>query len=235
VSLKQAVAGQFVEFGSDTNSPTDTLIWGDSHARVLTTLLDDLCRNSGHRGIMAVHSATAPLLGYLSTGPTSLKGDSPAFSSAVLACINQRHIKTVFLAARWNFYPTTEYFKAGLLMTAQSIMKSGARLYVVKDVPNQGFDVPRFAALTALHGGNVESLGISREQHQLANGELSQTFDELGQMGATVLDPSEYLLNSNGVYGIVKNGQLLYKDGDHLTVDGARLLTPLFEQIFCSK
>lgn len=236
VNLKRAVAGQFVEFGShNTNNPTDILIWGDSHARVLTTVLDDLCRNSDHRGIMAVHSATAPLLEYTSTGPTSLKGDSPVFSRAVFTFIGQRHVKTVILAARWNYYPTTQHFKSSLLMTARSIMNSGARLYVLKDVPNQGFDVPRFAALTALHHGDVELLGVSREQHQLANSELSQTFDELGQMGATVLDPSEYLLNSRGVYGIIKNGRLLYADGDHLTVDGARLLTPLFEQILCSK
>jgi hypothetical protein len=51
-------------------------------------------------------------------------------------------------------------------------------------------------------------------------------------MGARILDPADYFLNPNNLYGVVKNQQVLYWDDNHLTVEGSMLLAPLFEQIF---
>lgn len=111
-------------------------------------------------------------------------------------------------------------------------MDAGARVYVLKDVPFPGYDVPRIAALTIRRNGDLDQLGVSPEKHQERNSELRQTFDEIARMGATVLDPCEYFLNSNRMYGVVKNGQVLFCDEHHLTVEGSRLLAPLFEPIF---
>jgi peptidoglycan/LPS O-acetylase OafA/YrhL len=233
ISLKRAKAGQFVELGSrDTNQPISVLIWGDSHAMAVTPVLDDLCRRFSRRGIQATQSATAPVLGYVSPGVGSLKKDSPAFAKAVLTFIAQRHVKNVIIAAFWSYYPASDSLKTNLLSTVRAIMDSGARVYVVKDVPNPGFDVPRIVAITAAHNGDLEQLGVTREKHQILNRELRQTFEQISQMGATVLDPADYFLNRNGLYGVVQNDRVLYWDSHHLTVEGSRLLAPLFEPVF---
>ena len=84
VSLEQAIAGRFVELGAqDASAPVSVLIWGDSHAMSVTPVIDELCRQFAQRGVQATHSSTAPVLGYVSTGVYSLKGDSPR--------IRQRH------------------------------------------------------------------------------------------------------------------------------------------------
>ncbi len=227
------MAGQFVELGSqDTNQPISVLIWGDSHAMAVTPVLDDLCRRFSRRGIQATQSATAPVLRYVSTAGTSLKENSPAFANAVLTFIAQRHVRNVIITAHWSSYPASDSFKTNLLATVRAVLDVGARVYVVKDVPVPGFDVPRIAATTAMHHGDLEQLGVTREQHQMSNRDLRQTFEQISQMGATVLDPADYFLNRNGIYGVVRNGQVLYWDSNHLTVEGSKLLAPLFEPVF---
>jgi peptidoglycan/LPS O-acetylase OafA/YrhL len=233
ISLDQAKAGQFVELGSqDTNKPVSVLIWGDSHAMALTPVLDGLCRQHLMRGIQATQISTAPVLGFVSPGAYSLKEKSPAFAEAVLAFISQRHVRNVIIAARWAGYPASDSLKTNLLSTVRAIMDLGARVYVVKDVPNPGFDVPRIVALTAAHHGDLDQLGITREKYDMSNRDLLQTFDQISKMGATVLDPSDYFLNRNGLYGVVQNDQVLYCDSHHLTVEGSRLLAPMFEPVF---
>jgi hypothetical protein len=233
ISLKRAMAGQFVEFGSgDTNQPISVLIWGDSHAMAITPVFDDLCRRFSRRGVQATQSSTAPVLRYVSTGSSSLKEDSPAFANAVLTFIAQRHVKNVIIAASWSGYPASDSFKTNLLLTIRAVLDLGARVYVVKDVPIPGFDVPRIAAVTAMRNGDLEQLGVTREEHQMSNRDLRQTFEQISQMGATVLDPADYFLNRNGIYGVVRNDQVLYWDSNHLTVEGSRLLAPLFEPVF---
>ena len=36
----------------------------------------------------------------------------------------------------------------------------------------------------------------------------------------------------NGRYSVILNDRVLYRDSNHLTVEGSRLLAPLFEPIF---
>ncbi len=233
VALDQAVAGKFVEFGSpDTNQPIKLLIWGDSHGMVITSVLDELCRQYGWRGIEATHHSTAPILGFISRGQYALNDDSPAFARAVTNFIAQRHIKNVIICAKWNGYAKTEEFKNDLLQTIRTLLKMGTSVYVLKDVPEHDTDLPALTALAALHDVSLEPLAITREKHTKANRYLAATFDQIPQMGATILDPAGYFLNHDGLYDVVKNDQILYWDGNHLTVEGAALLTPLFEPIF---
>jgi len=236
LSLKQAKAGQFVELGSkDTNQPVSVLIWGDSHAMALTPVFDDLCRHFSRRGIEATRSVTPPILGSakLKRGKGSrLKETPPDFAQDVLSFIAQRHVKNVVMTACWSKYDTTDSFKSNLLSTVRAVIKLGTKVYVIKDIPDQVFDVPRFAALAALQNGDFNQLGVTREEHEMANRELQPTFDEISKTGATVLDPAEYFLNRNGLYGAVKNDQALYRDSGLLRVEGSRFLSPLFEPMF---
>ena len=227
------MAGKFEEIGSqEASQPISLLIWGDSHARSLTPALDELCRKFSQRGVQATHSLTAPVLEYNSTSSWSLKEDSPAFANAVLAFVTQRRVQNVIIAAEWCSYPASDSLKAKLLATVRAFLDSGARVYVVKDVPISTFDVPRLVSSTARYGGDVQKLGVTRERHEMLNREFQQTFATISQMGATVLDPADYFLNRDGFYEVVRNEQVLYFDSDHLTLEGSSLLKPLFEPIF---
>ena len=232
-SLDDAMAGRFIEFGSkETNQPVTVLIWGDSHAMAITSILDDLCQRFSCRGIEAAHTSTAPVLDYVSTGPASFREESPAFNNAVLRFIAQKHINSVILAAYWPGYPATDSFKTGLVSTVHTLLNLGVHVYVLKDVPFPGFNAPRFVAITAMYNGDLNKLGLSPEQYRVRNRQFEETFVQIARMGATVLNPLDYFLNQNGVYGVVHHDELLYYDGQHLSEEGARLLAPLFGPIF---
>jgi hypothetical protein len=233
ISLDKAVAGQFPELGiAGTNQPIKLLIWGDSHAMAVTPVLDELCRRYSWRGIQATHSATAPILNFVSFGPDTLGESSPTFAAAVLDYIGKNHIQNVIISARWKFYLESDEFKADLLLTVHEIIKSGAKVYVLKDVPIQDPNLPTKMALAIIHNGDLDQIGITLKQHQEDNKALAETFNQASKMGATVLDPADYFLNPKGFYGMAKNNQVLYSDNNHLTVEGSLLLTPLFEPIF---
>ena len=164
ISLDQAVAGQFPELGlAKTNQPIKLLIWGDSHAMSVTPVLDELCRQFGWRGIQATHSATAPILEYESAGGDSLNESSPAFAAAVLDYIGKKHIQNVIITAYWKGYPASDEFKADLLSTIRAIIKSGAKVYVLKDVPIQTTDLATKTAFATLHNSSLEQTGHNPE------------------------------------------------------------------------
>jgi len=233
ITLDEAAAGAFAELGGQsTNQPIDLLLWGDSHAMAVAPVLDDLCRQFSVRGVQATHSTTAPLLGYVSRSGYSLQDKSAAFSKSVLDFIVKNRIRTVVLAARWTSYGPPDSLDADFISTIRAITASGARAYVLKDVPAPGFDVPRYAALTVLHHGDLRKLAIPPCTYRTSNEGFDRVFDQLSAMGADVLDAPQYFLNSNGFYDVVRDGKTLYWDWHHLSVAGAHVLKPMFEPLF---
>jgi hypothetical protein len=236
ISLKQAAGGEFAELGGQSASkPIEVLIWGDSHAMAITPVLDELCKRFSVRGLEATHASTAPLLGYVSKGTYALNEQSPTFSKSVFDFIAQRHIKTVILAAYWAEYGPPDLLIANLAKTVRALMDCGVKVYVVKDVPSPGFDVPRCAALTVLRHGELGKLAFSPEKFRSVDNDYEPVFEHISKMGATVLDAPRYFLNTNGLYDVIRDDKPLYWDSQHLSIEGSRVLTPMFEPLFSSK
>ena len=234
ITPAQAAAGQFAELGGQpATQPVEILLWGDSHAMSVAPVLDDLCRKYARRGVAATHSATAPLLNYAShVNEESLQDREPAFAQAVVDYVNAHHVKKVFLAARWSYYQPVEQVAGHLTETVRALRATGASVYVVKDVPRPDFDVPRLAALAVVQHRDLASLNTAPAKYHRDNASWPALAAAATQAGATVLDTGPSLLNSQGQYDIIRDDQLLYYDNHHLTVAGARVLTPLFEPLF---
>ncbi len=236
ISPATAAAGQFPELGSPgTNQTIDILLWGDSHAMAVAPVIDALCRRYAQRGAEATHSMTAPILGYDSKSMFQVfheDENSLAFSQSVGDFILQKHIKTVILAASWNIYDPPELVSAKLAATIHTLRAGGARVYVLRDVPAPGFNVPRFAAMTIRNHGDLTGIETPREKYAADNEACEPMFQQAALAGATVLDPSPYFLNRRGAYDIARGETLFYWDANHLTVQGALLLYPLFEPLF---
>ena len=225
VDADQVRHGQVAELGFTNNTDFDLVVWGDSHAMAVAPVINDLCRKySLHGALTADHGVPPVAFAIDRAGQDS--------AHAMLDLITRRHIKIVIMAARWALYLQRPQFKQSLMFTVQTVLRSGARVYVLKDVPHPGFDVPRFVAIYAMHGMDLSRLGTSVSAYSDLNRPMDETFNQLSKMGAIVLDPTSYFMNSHGLYGVVKDGQVLYWDDGHLTVEGAALLAPMFEPIF---
>ena len=234
VPFDQALAGRFIPIGTrQTNAPLDVLVWGDSHALAMTPLLDELCAQKSQNGALAFFSAVPPILAGGQYAGVKYDFDGKTYDPArvVYDFITNKRPKIVIVTASWEFYGVTDAYKTQLLTTIRGVLDSGAKVYVVKDVPLPHFDVPRVVAMKSLIGGDLDSLGVTPARLEAETQNMTETFDRISQMGATVLDPTGFFLNRKGIYGVIKDDQVLYMDGGHLTVEGAKLLAPLFKPI----
>ena len=231
VSIERALTGHFVAMGmKEMNQPLDILVWGDSHAWAIAPVLDELCREESKNAALVSFGGVPPVLssGHYNEADFFFQGTNYDPAQVVLDYIMQKHPRTVIMVAYWASYKASDSFKTQLLATVRRTLASGAKVYVVKDVPTPPVDPPRALALMALFGRDLETLGVTPAQWQEANHNLSETFDQVSKIGASVLDPAPFFLNHKGLYGVIKNDEVLYIDAGHLSVEGAKMLAPLF-------
>ena len=247
VSLNDARQGNFKRIGSELNTNEEFLLWGDSHAMAVFPALDELGRRYKVRGYAAMHSATAPVLDFYNRG---LRGDSVPYNKAVVDFITERRINSVFIVANWikycdqNYSPTSKHprtgsdaieaFNADLQRTVASILAVGSKVYLMSEVPDHGFDPPKELSRIALFGGENDKLGSTVQSHLDRTSFSKKALSQAALKGAILLDPSTLLTNEHGVFPVVRQGKVLYRDTHHLSVEGALELIPLFETAFKS-
>ena len=230
VDAKAAAAGNFPVMGTaTTNGRFEIAVWGDSHAGSLVPVIDQLCKKYNVHGIEAIRSSTFPSANFRES--TADADEAEKFNTAVLNFISRNKIGDVIIAARWIGYTDSDLRRKSLLSTIDELRNCGCIVYVVRDVPGQPFDVPRAAATMALRGRDINALCISTAAHEKANGKFEDWFQQMDRHGVVVLDPAPYF-EENGQCVVLRRNELLYADPHHLTIEGARELTPLFEPIF---
>lgn len=237
LELKEALAGEFVELGTgDKHLPINLLVWGDSHAMAAMPILDILCKEHSVRGVAATHAATAPLVGYENRSQYGLK-ESIAFNNAVVEFIRSKRVGDVVLVACWAGYVPdggSARLRRGLLDTISALKDSGARIWIMRQVPLQRWNVPRALASAVWHGGDPEELGLPLAEQREAYRLQDPIFEGLATRfpGVTVLDPTDLFVSPKNLCRVAEGGKALYCDTGHLTVAGAMVLRPLFEPIF---
>lgn len=119
--------------------------------------------------------------------------------------------------------------------TIDALRDTGATIWILREVPTQRWNVPDVLASTVWRGQDVGNLGLPIAEYRQQFHRQSQIFEGISTRfpGVALLDPTD-LLVSNNLCRVVKNGQALYTDDNHLTVAGAMLLKPLFDPIFAS-
>lgn len=231
VDLPAAQSGDFTKIGTP-DGPVKCLLWGDSHAMALTSVLDTLCREKGYRGFAAAHSGTAPLVNFVSRGTYAMKGKSLEFAETVVKFAVDQHVQTVVMAARWNVFTFDPAFEESLRHTVNRLVSAGLKVVIVRDVPLQAGDVPWLLAKTSKLGGDVRTIGVPLDVHREKNKIADAIFAKLAGPNITILDPAPSLVDDTGLCRAEYNGDAMYFDSDHLTVTAALRLKPLFEPIF---
>ncbi len=233
--LKQALNGEFVELGSgDKHLPVKLLVWGDSHAMVTLSIVDILCREHSIRGVAAVHFATAPLLNFECDNDYSLNKDCIPFGNAIVDFVRKNHVSDVVMAAVWPSYykNNISQFHWALLDTVKKLNDSGARVWIMRQVPRPERDVPHELALGVLRRQDPEKMVFSLEYYQEDRSYEDRALEGITSVKATILDPKVFFISPDDRLIVVEGGKSLYKDGNHLSEDGAMKLRPMFEPIF---
>ena len=237
LSMEQALAGDFIELGAgDKKKTIELMVWGDSHAMAVMPVLDSLCEEYSVRGVAATHSATAPLVGYRS-GKSDFLDQGIAYNNAVVDFIRDQRVRNVVIVANWGVYTIGNKelmpLSRCLSDTLDVLKVTGAKIWIMRQVPKQPWDVPDTLASTVWRGQNSGNLGLPVKEHLQEFRRQSPIYEGISTRfpSVTILDPTD-LLVTNDLCGVLKNSQALYCDDNHLTVAGAMLLRPLFEPIF---
>jgi peptidoglycan/LPS O-acetylase OafA/YrhL len=240
----------------DTAAPTFVL-WGDSHAYAIASMVSDVARGAGETGLFAGSGGCAPLLGVSRT--VSRAFPCEAFNDSVIDLIRRDGaLATVVIAARWTdiadgrrylYESGTDkfvrdaqshevsrgenraVFRRGLERTLTTLRESGKRVVVVGPIPEIGFDVPTTLArnLWFKRGFQIEpSRAAFFERQQFVIDTLQ---DLQSRFGFQLIQPHQ-LLCDDARCGVGADDRPLYADDNHLSITGARTLRPLFEPAF---
>lgn len=238
LTIEDARSGKLVPIGrSDRTARPTVLVWGDSHAMAALPAVDELLKERRLSGCAATHSSTAPVLDWYMQTRYGLNEDAPAFNDCVFAHISHHRIPIVILSAYWSACATSSGgsptpFASSLLATVRRLVSIGSHPWILMDVPIHRFDVPTTLARSTLFGAGVESLCARPTVDDAWDRIPRRTIDEIVRTGGRVIDPKPHFLSQDGRYYLVElDGVALYRDEQHLTTNGARLiLLPLLRE-----
>lgn len=230
--------------------PIQAMVWGDSHATALVPVLDDGAKAHGVSVILASSAGCIPIEG--------LENDKACarFNQRVEQALSAKHVSDVVLVARWSLYlygdangdldhalrtPDGKYDRAfaerrlaeGLRVRLAQLRASGHRVWLVKEVPLQAFSPPYRLTRLAMLGQAVDGVGLALGEHEKRQAFISRLFAELAQEPAVrIVDPAPRLCDESGLCRAELGGYSLYKDNNHLSEVGARLVAPILEPLF---
>ena len=246
--------------GSNHRAPPTFVLWGDSHADALASVVSNVARDAGQTGLFAGSGGCAPLLGVSRTASRAFPCES--FNDRVVDLIRgDETLSTVILVSRWvltadgrrylnesgadasvrdsqshevGLAENRAVFRRGLERTLAALRDAGKRVVVVGPVPEIGFDVPTTLArnLWFKRGFEIEP---ARDAFLARQRFVLDTLNELQHRFAFVLIEPHELLCDAARCSVGTGDRPLYVDDNHLSITGAATLRALFAPVFSMK
>lgn len=243
----------------DPAAPPSFALWGDSHAQVFSTLLDQLGRENAVSGRYLASD------GNLINAYRARAIDNDEINDALHEYPTKERYKYVFLINRWalglkGYLPSESQEPSldeiGLIYTngeerlygAAALEKAlndtisylednGAeKIYILLPIPECASQIPQAANMLNIftnESGINQRLGVNHADYSKRNAEVLQIMKKVSQRFSSVilLDPYPILFPSenHGKSIVVSNGKPLYFDDDHLSSAGVPLLKEIFQ------
>ncbi|MCA9175279.1 MAG: acyltransferase [Planctomycetales bacterium] len=247
---EQARHDELPRIGDPAQTPT-VLFWGDSHAGAIGHACDEFARRHGIAGYVACRGGTIPLLD--TYRPKNQRKVVP-WNAAVLDFVRRQRIQHVVLVCRWagNITPTDtglneslimddkveelnphaarETLLRGLQRTVAALEQEGARVWIMKQIPQQEAN-PFRSLIKQIRDGVPTPTGVSRSEHLARQQPVTDVFATLPSV--RFLDPADYVFDASGKSRLGTAKHCFYADYHHLSQPGAReLLAPMLDDFF---
>ncbi len=211
-----------------------TLIWGDSWALAWASAMDEVLKREGRPGVLAVRSACAPLPGVNNRrSPTCIERNAQ-----VLEWIKQNRPERIYLIAAWSAwtdadggYPLEDasglqgndrIFAAAYPRTLQAIRPYVKDIVVLGPTPGAPDVLPYRMALAEWNGSAPPPPVTRLEAEDEAYGFWKVARRPVA--GERVIDPAPWFCDQVTCRYSSDTGELLYRDGHHLNVAGAKFV-----------
>ena len=256
ITPDRVAAGDLCKIGAEHAAPS-FLLWGDSHADALLPAVVGAAKEYGRAGLFAGRGRCPPLAGV--TRPDTR--ECRPFNDAALKIALAPRIKLVILDARWTMdaggaplgiqdkgravlvdsqsktrsqAETLAVFARGLERTVKALTAAKKEVVIVEAVPEFEVPVPQALARMALTG-HKRQIAPTRAEYLARDADVRRVFDRLAKSYPVRFVRPGAILCPSGRCKAVVDGHVLYRDEHHLTVFGARLLTPLFVPVFARR
>lgn len=242
---------ELCHFGPQTGA-SRALVWGDSHAAALVPALEEAAGKFG----LSITQA-----GYSGCVPFARKENTPgcrAYNQRVTQLLSKDSFSDVVLVARWSLYvygerngdtgasihdPVTgkydrgvaeHLFFEGVSGLVQQLRANGHRVWLVKEVPLQEFNVPYRLSRLAMLGRPTNREGLPLAEHLERQAYISAVFAQIAGADpeVQVLDPTPKLCDAKGWCRVERGGQSLYTDDNHLSRVGTQYVESFLDPFF---
>jgi peptidoglycan/LPS O-acetylase OafA/YrhL len=225
VVLEGVKGGKACALGPQKKEGYDFVLWGDSHAQHYAAALGALADANNVSGILVFEYGCGPLLGW---GPPSCRNFN---ASALNWIVKQESLKLVLLASRWSGHERELVRNADartlLPGTMAALNERGLAPVILGEPPSYIQNVALCVARARYYGREVGSCTQQPAQRPWTlHKALDTYFADLGRRYAfKFVDPRNALCDAEWCHGAL-NGQILMRDGNHLSVEGALYLVP---------
>ena len=172
------------------------------------------------------------------------------------------NIKTIILSARWAAYSkgvsykqedylvysikddflednrkqnNSIIFNRGLSRTVHALIDMGRKVIIVSDVPEVGYNVPRFSLVQKRLPFVTKAVEIrpTIKEYNERNREVHAMLNELTKnKNVSVIHTESMMFDENGMGKIAIQEKPLYSDDDHLSLFGSLYIASSFDMIF---
>ena len=240
----------------DSKQPS-FLSWGDSHADAIMPLLEEIALENDLAMYHASKNSCPPLINTIPINSSKecyefnkymMKNISDKEIKNVV--LTARWI--VYTKGRSNIEPLNETnpllvtygsnnkdissdqaiknLEKHLIETIDGINSLGATVWIIEQPPEQQLlSPPDQLAQYSIRGKDISNLGVERSVHQNRESYVSEIMHSIAQKNQRVhiISPDVVLCNDKKC-NIEYQGKSIYRDDDHLTVSGSKIIKPLF-------
>jgi peptidoglycan/LPS O-acetylase OafA/YrhL len=243
--LDQVASGGLCSYGP-LNSPARAVVWGDSHAMALMAVYRTLAISHHLRLYFAIRSACVPLLGITNRAEDErTRIGCAAFNAAVAQAVRRLDPRVLILNGHWidadadliaepngDAVPGESNFSRGLRETLRQTGSVNRSVCVVLDVPTLKYNLPNALGVARKRGIAEDFLKLSRTQVLQQYQEPERDIRALEQRGMLrSVDPKDLLCPGDSCID-ESDGNLLYRDFDHLSSAGAQFVSSALEGCF---
>lgn len=238
---------EFYECIIGKSSNIKAIIIGDSHADSLTTSLSSIF-DLKSEGILSISTGGCPLvLVYYSKSPcleinrkrikliqSNKYHNIPIilvgrYSASIFGENDPDRISSEEVKSNISQHNKLILFEKNLEKTICQIYKSNP-LYIIQPIPELGFNAPNRVIKNSFYNKSIKT-SISYNSYLNRSGKIREIIkNSANNCNTIILDPSKILCQNNECISTYKN-RPIYRDGDHLSEYGNKLLIPMFKDI----
>lgn len=219
--------------GLDNVNP-NSLFWGDSHMLAWVPGLSEAVRRTGNSAWLSIFSLCPPLLG---VDPVASPGCQEHNDRVISMLASHGEVRVVVLAAYWSAYAkpnalisrsgnaSSDLFEKSLRQTISTLRELGKTVVLIGPVPIYEASVPLRLALERHRFVRAEYQDL--QAYELETKYFNEAF--ASQPELILANPGAWLCKP--VCARELNGHPLYRDSNHLSVMGAKILAPNLYEI----